>query len=1317
MAITVEMRTQVAQLYVALFGRAPDAEGLGYWVSQLGSGAQDLNGVANAMFATAPARAYYPSFLTNEEIIASFYQNVLGREADAEGLAYWTAKLNGGQSEGEVINELINNVATYDGEDPAGLESAALFNNRVEVAQHYGETGGDIAGATSALAGVTSDPASVQAAIDAIDAGGSAGAVTGQLTTGQDFLVGGAGNDVFTGVIFDNQNTFQSGDTIIGGAGVDELHIRVGNSQAFAINAFTESVEKVFVQAQAGSHDSSDNDINNHGIDKQVQIDAQDMQGVREFWSVNSRANLTIEDVRVNSHETTIGVRNTDPGQVHYEVYFDNQHITAEDPFASGSALRLRLLDLEGMRTDGLPLLNNPYNGFSFRLDDVRYVIQADSLIEATSFAELVDAINAELAANPALAGLTAALGDTYTALHADTGVGYVGTEIVITNAEAGTLTPGGWLTPTGEAPADTNVVASQSNQAPDTTDPLTSVNVILDNVGRDSKAGDVVIGGISGSGHSGSAGIQQFDVQVDRNSWIDELRSTNNSLEVVNVVNIAENNAAGDGSVRIDELIDVRVFDASAMEGDVSLHADLTAKITPKYLDLTDSQDNPRADNPGFNYSTGNGDDSIELHIESSNLAYAGLSEREDFDLNISTGAGDDYVQFYIGEDGDLDDLAYAGGFDFGSGNGFAFQNWYDNQKLNANLQINTGDGNDTIWTPGSGDVVINAGSGDDAIYVDDGAFGFGNTATFVFNTFSKSPIHTQLGNLQSDANDSYRIYGGELTVTFRGYEVTVDLPSNNGRVTDLHVNQAIKNAINNDPIVSKLAVALDGPANTLIVESLIDGEFTTSDLTVSLAAPATLTGTEVSMLNSIYGTSGYTAAQLISLMNGEITAFNNAGDYATTFATDGFAAITGEDSLHTSDNTITGGTGNDVIVLGTGAFSNDTVVYEGFGNGYDAIVNFDTNWVDSDTITIVDEVEGSPESFIVTFADLPVLDVEDATTLQITIDADGDPETDAVVNAGPAILLGADGTFPDSPEASLIPGIDVAFTVADAFFNAGGVGNPIEGWVAEWIEGTNQVKFTSVANGNVVPNFSAENFVFTNTAAEDVNGGVTVSNIVEGVDDGVEAETATFELDLYWVTVAADGDFEFDGTTVAYTAGDGPITLAAKIAAKNYANWTVVDSGDGVVTFTAKVAGDREVLDDTVAGSPANVFDTGSLGDGLDAILFSGSNGSDQEGVVNTITFEVPAGAGADYLDFSSYDVAAVYVNSGLVAGGLTASNKTYVHLVESTTNAGEYSIAVMDGGTDGFGGTVVDLQVGAVGVADFGASQDFVAQNFII
>ncbi|WMW81081.1 Ig-like domain-containing protein [Undibacterium cyanobacteriorum] len=146
MAVTSQMRTQVAQLYVSLFGRAPEASGLGYWVGQLSNGVS-LQQIAQDMFNVAPSRAYYPSFLTNEEIITKFYVNVLGRNPDAGGLAYWTGRLNTLSSTGttlqkalatgSVILEMITAVVNYNGTDAAGLQSQSLFNNKVAVALKF----------------------------------------------------------------------------------------------------------------------------------------------------------------------------------------------------------------------------------------------------------------------------------------------------------------------------------------------------------------------------------------------------------------------------------------------------------------------------------------------------------------------------------------------------------------------------------------------------------------------------------------------------------------------------------------------------------------------------------------------------------------------------------------------------------------------------------------------------------------------------------------------------------------------------------------------------------------------------------------------------------------------------------------------------------------------------------------------------------------------------------------------------------------------------------------------------------------------------
>ena len=109
-------------------------------------------------------------------------------------------------------------------------------------------------------------------------------------------------------------------------------------------------------------------------------------------------------------------------------------------------------------------------------------------------------------------------------------------------------------------------------------------------------------------------------------------------------------------------------------------------------------------------------------------------------------------------------------------------------------------------------------------------------------------------LDNIRSDANDVYAIFKGQLTVSLTredGSVYTTDVvtvPSTTSATSDLQVNQAIKEAINSDPVLSKLLLAYDGPANSLVVVSRIDEQSgaTASGLSVDIAAPAagSLTG-----------------------------------------------------------------------------------------------------------------------------------------------------------------------------------------------------------------------------------------------------------------------------------------------------------------------------------------------------------------------------------------------------------------------------------------------------------------------------------------
>jgi Ca2+-binding RTX toxin-like protein len=237
MSTVAQMNTQVTQLYISLFNRAPDAQGLDYWSGKLAAGMTTAQ-VADIMYSVAPARLYYPASFSNGQIVDAFYVNNLGRAPDAEGRAYWIAQLDS-KGLGQVISNIIAAVVAYPGSDTAALNSQALFNNKVAVGEHFAEIlrSNDITLASNALIGVTFDAATVTVAetrntvavnpvpVDIPPGTGATIALTSSADTGSAFT-GTAANDTFTATYNAAvTDTFNLGDSINGAGGTDTLRI------------------------------------------------------------------------------------------------------------------------------------------------------------------------------------------------------------------------------------------------------------------------------------------------------------------------------------------------------------------------------------------------------------------------------------------------------------------------------------------------------------------------------------------------------------------------------------------------------------------------------------------------------------------------------------------------------------------------------------------------------------------------------------------------------------------------------------------------------------------------------------------------------------------------------------------------------------------------------------------------------------------------------------------------------------------------------------------------------------------------------------
>jgi serralysin len=91
----------VFRLYQATLDRAPDLGGFMNWTARLGAG-MAFEDVAAGFVGSPEFRATYADLETND-FVSLLYANVLNRPADADGLANWGARIEGGMTRAQVV--------------------------------------------------------------------------------------------------------------------------------------------------------------------------------------------------------------------------------------------------------------------------------------------------------------------------------------------------------------------------------------------------------------------------------------------------------------------------------------------------------------------------------------------------------------------------------------------------------------------------------------------------------------------------------------------------------------------------------------------------------------------------------------------------------------------------------------------------------------------------------------------------------------------------------------------------------------------------------------------------------------------------------------------------------------------------------------------------------------------------------------------------------------------------------------------------------------------------------------------------------------
>ena len=237
MAVT---KAQVAQLYVALFNRAPEGAGLNAWVS---AGVfRDQAQTADAMLQSPAIAAYFNGRIdSNLGYIENIYKNILGKDysQDPDGINAWVRHLELGHSRGETLVTLFQ-VARSPEAIAADPTAAAVFANKTAIAAYMAEKITDIESDGSGnfnyapfqdiIATTNSTNLEEQKAkIDQLAAEAAAGSKT--FTTGLDNFLGTDGDDTFNAIYYTGggtkTSTLSSLDTLDARGGKDTLNLTV----------------------------------------------------------------------------------------------------------------------------------------------------------------------------------------------------------------------------------------------------------------------------------------------------------------------------------------------------------------------------------------------------------------------------------------------------------------------------------------------------------------------------------------------------------------------------------------------------------------------------------------------------------------------------------------------------------------------------------------------------------------------------------------------------------------------------------------------------------------------------------------------------------------------------------------------------------------------------------------------------------------------------------------------------------------------------------------------------------------------------------
>jgi hypothetical protein len=181
---TVQSIVKVQTMYVAYYGRPGDPGGVDFWAGKLDGNDGNLDEIIDAF---GDSKEFIDNYgdLNPQELVATLYQQILGREPDAGGLLFYIELLNSGaKSLASIALDIANGVQGGDIDTLANkLEVAQAFTDVIVLTgAPYSED--ELPAAKQLIADIDSGDASVDAALALI---AQLAAAAGEDTVPDDF--------------------------------------------------------------------------------------------------------------------------------------------------------------------------------------------------------------------------------------------------------------------------------------------------------------------------------------------------------------------------------------------------------------------------------------------------------------------------------------------------------------------------------------------------------------------------------------------------------------------------------------------------------------------------------------------------------------------------------------------------------------------------------------------------------------------------------------------------------------------------------------------------------------------------------------------------------------------------------------------------------------------------------------------------------------------------------------------------------------------------------------------------------------------------